>query len=310
MNSKVHDKKILILVSKVGPKSEYIVSYLRTKLGTAKIDLAEFRELFIDVDGMKAEIFLNGPNNKLSDYGFVYFRGVDENSYSFAGSVALYLDRYEIDYADKTYQNMGPSGDKFTSLLKLSFAGLPILHTVFCMRDIIDKSTGNIIARLGLPMIAKEFVSQHGEGIRVIRNKNDFVTLLTEASQKRIKQFLFQKYIEIDKEYRFLVMGEEVRSVQRMYRDTSKFRLAIDMERKEEFLPVGDFSEEMKNIAVKAAKVLNIQVAGVDLAIEKGTGKIFLFEVNRGPGFTYDTKISPEIPELARFISRKVKNML
>lgn len=300
-------KKALLLVGKSGPKNEYLITYLKDKLGKENVDLAEIPDLFLDVDGMKAEIFVGDRNIKLSDYNFVYFRGVDETSYSLAGSVALFLENRGIEYADKTYQNMGPSGDKFTSLLKMSFSGLPVIHSVFCMRDAIEKNIDNIIARLGLPLVAKEFVSQHGTGIRTIREKKDFTKLLDEASEKKIKQFMFQKFIEIDKEYRFLVMGDAVRSVQRMYRDTTKFELSIDMERAEEFLPVSHFPEEMLKTAVKAAGALNLQIAGVDLAVEKGTGKMFLFEVNRGPGFTYDTKISPEIPELAKFIGEKIK---
>jgi glutathione synthase/RimK-type ligase-like ATP-grasp enzyme len=300
-------KKALLLVGKSGPKNEFLISFLKEKLGDSKVELAQISDLFLEINAMVADIFIKTPENKLSDFSFVYFRGVDESSYSFAGSIALYLENKGIDYADKTYQNMGPSGDKFTSLLRMSFSDLPVIHSVFCMKGIIDANIDNIIDRLGLPLIAKEFVSQHGAGIRTIRSKEDFDRLLEEASEKGAKQFLFQKYIKIDKEYRFLVMGDKVRSVQRMYRDTSKFALSIDMERQEEFLPLSDFPEEMKYIAVKAAKVLNIQVAGVDLAVEAGTGKVFLFEVNRGPGFTYDTKISPEVPELAKFFGEKIE---
>ena len=299
--------KALLLVSKIGTKNKFLVKYLRSELGTETVDVALFSELFFDVDGMNANIYLKDEVTKLSDYSFVYFRGVSENYYSIAGSVALYLNHADIDYADKIYQNLGSAGDKFTALLRLAFSGLPVIHTVFCMHDSVGKNIDKIIKRVGLPLIAKEFVSQHGVGIRSVKSVADFEKLGKEVSVNGGKQFMFQKFIAIDKEYRFLVMGDRVRSVQRMYRDTSEYRLKIDMKRTEEFLPLSDFSEEMKFIAVKAAKVLNLQVAGVDLAVEKGTEKVFLFEVNRGPGFTYDTKISPEIPELTKFIEEKLK---
>lgn len=300
-------KKVLLLVSKFGPKNRFMVEYLRTKLGEDRVDIALFSDLFFEVNRMEAEITFANSKKKLSDYSFVYFRGVSEGFYSIAGSTALCLNRLNIDYADRIYQNLGSAGDKFTSLLRMSFSDLPVIHTIFCLRDLIEKNTDFITGKLGLPLIAKEFVSQHGSGIRTIKEKSDFAKLLNEAAKKGTKQFMFQKFIQIDKEYRFLVMGDRVRSVQRMYRDTSKYELSIDFKREEEFHPVSDFSEEMQFIAVKAAKVLNLQVAGVDLAIERGTGDVYLFEVNRGPGFTYDTKVSPEIPELAKFIEEKLK---
>lgn len=299
-------KKVLMLVSKFGPKNRFMVNYLRNKLGEGNVDIALFSDLFFNVNRMDADVTIKGVK-KISDYGFVYFRGVSEGFYSIAGSTALCLNRMDIDYADKIYQNLGSAGDKFTSLLRMAFSDLPVIHSVFCLRDLIEENSEFIIDQLGLPIIAKEFVSQHGSGIRSIRDRSDFAKLLSEAAKKGTKQFMFQKFVEIDKEYRFLVMGDKVRSVQRMYRDTSKYELSIDFKKEEEFHPVSDFPEEMQFIAVKAAKVLNLQVAGVDLAIEKGTGNVYLFEVNRGPGFTYDTKVSPEIPELAKFIGEKLE---
>jgi D-alanine-D-alanine ligase-like ATP-grasp enzyme len=50
---------------------------------------------------------------------------------------------------------------------------------------------------------------------------------------------------------------------------------------------------------------LNIQVAGVDVAIEKVTGKAYIFEVNRGPGFNYDKTVSPEITEVSDYINKE-----
>ena len=60
--------------------------------------------------------------------------------------------------------------------------------------------------------------------------------------------------------------------------------------------------EDIAKVAVRAAQVLNLQVAGVDIGIEEKTQKVFLIEVNRGPGVTYDTSVSPELSEIAKFL--------
>lgn len=298
-------KKVLILTSKAGFKIKYLASYLKTHLD-ADVRLATLSELVFDINGIEPIAFLDSRDDKLSDYDFVLFRGVTNKDYSVACSTALMLEHFKIDYADKIYQNLGSAGDKFTALIRLSFAGLPVIHSIFSLREVLGKNVAYVTANLGLPLVAKEYLLQHGAGIRTIRDSHDFEKLLVKTGESR-KQFIFQKFIEIDKEYRFLVMGNKVRSVQRMYRDTSKFELVIDWNRKEEFFPVTDFPDKMINTALKAAKVLNLQVAGVDIALEKGTGKVFVFEVNRGPGFTYE-KYSPEIPALAKFIDEKVRN--
>lgn len=305
---RLHYKKILFLVSKIGPGNKLIISYLQKKLQQDEVLLARFSDLYFEVKGKNVAVDVGETGRKLSDFDFLFFRGVSQESLSIAGSVAVYLDSLGIDYADKTYGDLGPAGDKFTSFLRLSLTGLPTLQTVFCLRNIIGKNAEKIVSTLSLPIIAKDFALQHGKGIRVIRSIGDFKKLLDEKGEKSEKQFIFQKYIKIDSEYRFLVMGEKVRSVQKMYRDTSEFELKIDWNRKEEFLPVESFPPEMQKLAVEAAKTLNIQLAGVDLAIEKDTGKVWIFEVNRGPGFTYDVNISPEIPALADYLREKVNS--
>ncbi|MFH1863713.1 MAG: hypothetical protein ABIJ85_02235, partial [bacterium] len=78
---------------------------------------------------------------------------------------------------------------------------------------------------------------------------------------------------------------------------------------KELFLPVGKLPAEMEKIAVDGAKALNLQIAGVDIAVEEKTGNLFLIEINRGPGFTYDTKLSPEMDELAKYMGNECKGV-
>jgi D-alanine-D-alanine ligase-like ATP-grasp enzyme len=61
----------------------------------------------------------------------------------------------------------------------------------------------------------------------------------------------------------------------------------------------------LEEIAVKGSNALNVQIAGVDIATDKNTGEYYLIEINRGPGFTYDTTISPEMDQLAKYLKRE-----
>jgi D-alanine-D-alanine ligase-like ATP-grasp enzyme len=51
-----------------------------------------------------------------------------------------------------------------------------------------------------------------------------------------------------------------------------------------------------------------LQIAGVDIAEDQNTGKYYLIEVNRGPGFTYDTEVSPEMDQIAKFLKEEAEN--
>ena len=55
-------------------------------------------------------------------------------------------------------------------------------------------------------------------------------------------------------------------------------------------------------MAIGAAKVLDIQIAGVDVLLNQNN-EWQLLEVNRGPAFTQDANISPEMGEVANYLS-------
>jgi len=74
----------------------------------------------------------------------------------------------------------------------------------------------------------------------------------------------------------------------------------------EEYVDAEKMPREMKEIAIKAAKVLDIQIAGVDILTDT-QGKRWLLEANRGPGLTYDLQVSPELDSLASFFTRELK---
>ncbi len=298
---------LLILIDKTGKSSKYMTDYLNESLNkeSIKTTLAKFSDLVFETDGENIKVFVKDINIK--DFDLVYIRRADHSLFSLAGTLALCLDHFEIKYFDTRFRDIGAAGDKFTSQVTLLLAGLPTIPTFFCWRDEVPQLKQRIISKFGYPIVAKEFATQHGKGVYVIRDEKDFDNLLLRKREDRKENFLFQKFIPIEREYRLLVMGDKVTVAQKMHRDTSKFALSIDWEAEEVFTNVGEIPQAAQDIAVKAAKSLNIEIAGVDIAFEKETGKIWLLEVNRGPGFTFDVNKSPEIPELAKFFKEELK---
>lgn len=292
-------KKILVLFDKIGPKAEL----LGKELGATT---ACFTDLLFDIENNNFQVFVGGID--ISTFGLVYIRRADHSHFTLAGSLARCLDKLGIPYFDKSFSEIGASGDKLTSYLKLSIAGIPVPHTIFCMGKSVINYEDYIISKIGFPIIAKELVGQHMTGIYSISNKEQFCQLPQKIGERgRVAKYLFQKYIPLENEYRLLVLGDEVKVIHtKVPRDYSLLKLNYsNLNQHEEYLNIESITPDVREIAVNAAKCLNIQIAGVDLAVEEGTGKVFVFEVNRGPGFTYDKSISPEIDELAKFFKKE-----
>jgi len=293
-------KKALILFDKIGFKAEI----LEKETGA---QVAVFTDLLFDVNGKNLRVLVKGVD--ISDFGLIYIRRADHSHFSLAASLARCLDKLGVKYFDRSFSEIGASGDKLTSYLKLSVAGIPVPHTIFCMGASVKRYEDYIIDELGFPVVAKELEAQRMMGVYSISNKKQFDELPKKIGKNnRTAKYLFQKYIPLESEYRLLVLGDEVKIVHtKVPRDYTQLKLNYsNMNQFEEYLKVNSISPEMQEVAVKAAKCLNIQIAGVDLAIEKETGKPFVFEVNRGPGFNYDMEKSSEIKEVSEFIKREL----
>ena len=300
-------KWLLILTGKVSKKREKLCQYLNQSLsGQAKVVLGLFSDLIFEVDGKDIKVKLGSQD--ITNFDLIYFRGVGSDFLTLAGNLAICLKHFGIEYIDTTFAQIGPFGSKMTSLLKLSLAGLPVIPSFYCQQDKIKKQVGYLVAKFGFPMVAKELSKQQGRGVFLLKERADFDFL------KRVDpedQFMFQKFYPNEEEYRLLVLGGEVAVWERKIRtDPKEFRSNVALGAREEFLNLERVPEEMKQMAVKAAKVLNYQIAGVDIMVDSQTGKKWLLEVNRGPGFTYDPKDSPELPAVASFFAAKLDLLL
>jgi len=298
-------QKILILVDKIGPKKELFTQYIAERLGeNAHITLARFSDLFFIIDDKNTEVKINDID--ITEYDLVYFRRAGDQFSGVASSLGVFLKDKGVNFIDKSWAEVGPIGSKFTALLKLSLKHLPIIKSVYVYREAILENREKIIKELGLPLIAKELSTQRGKGIHKISTKKDFEKLPMTDSRGGVNQYLFQKFIELKDEYRLLVLGDRVGVWEKKIVTTEgEFRHNVSLGATEEFLKIKDIPKRLEKIAVDGAKALNVQIAGVDIAPDKITGEYYLIEINRGPGFTYDPSISPEMDELAKYLGEE-----
>lgn len=295
-------KELLILVDKAGKKKKNLVSYLGQNLGgKAKVTLGRFSDLIFEIERKNVRVRLDGRN--IADFDLIYFRRAGSDLLSLAGSLAICLDYLKIEYIDSAFCKIGPAGSKLTSLIKLSLAGLPVMPSFFCRRDKIEDQIEYIVSKFGFPLVAKDLSRQRGKGVFLLKKREDFDFLKKVAPKD---QFLFQKFYSNEEEYRLVVLGDKAAVYYRKIRKNSKeFRSNTALGAEEEFLDVKQAPKQMKQIAVKAAKVLGLEITGVDILIDSRTGKRWLLEANRSPGFT-EPPLSPELSALASFFATKL----
>ena len=181
---------------------------------------------------------------------------------------------YLFDYM-KNQENL--SSNNFSSLHDRDVIGL--------QKNIASKDSDN--SQFNFPVIIKG--SSGDRGTRVFKADNleeleELVRNLRKSETEEGKRYMLQEYIENDGDYRILVLGKKVLGVmKRSSQSKDEFKNNYSVGGKVE---VADLPEEIKQLAVKAAEVCGLWVAGVDVAFRNfDKSRPVIWEVNKGPQF-------------------------
>lgn len=292
-------KKVLVLVDTVSSNKKKLVRFLNANSShNYRAYLCSFSDLFFEIKTGKVKI--KAKNMDLSNFNLVFVRRAGKYV-RFMGAITKYLDYKKVNFVDPAFREIGMSMDKASSAVRLAIKKVKVPDSYFCFKTSVIKNRQRIVKGLGFPIIAKAVFSQRNQNIYILKTYEDFNKLLKKSN----KEFIFQKFINIDHEYRLLVMGKRVCVLeQKSKRNYKKLKVEYqDINEPSVFLKLNSVCNEINKMAIKATRTLNLDIAGVDLAVEKDTNKKYLIEVNKGPGIVPDVKTSPELKAFSDYLN-------
>jgi len=205
-------------------------------------------------------------------------------------------------------------------LMKTIFSNLElpqVNYLVFQNQDLNDKKVQNklideILKKLNLPVFVKPSNSGSSLGISKVINESEILQALEKASKIDprivIEEGLEVREIECGIIGNSKILTSELGEVNyesdwydydSKYHSNNKIIIPAEIDSK--------ISEEIKEIAIKSCKALNIfGFARVDFFIEKSSNKILLNEINTIPGFTN----SSMFPMLWRASGLKIEQLV
>lgn len=301
----IKKKKLLLLVDRLFKIHMSLASAIEKADPTISVTLREISDIDVLIENNNVRISIEGE--EIKNFDLVFFRRIGD--LHIVGSVIVYLDKMGVPFIDEGLRKTAVRMDKLTSLVRCVFAGIETIPTYYCHFKHIDKNIKILGGKFGYPIIAKKIHEHFLRGVYVIKNEGDIKLLKQNAKNNKNKRFIFQPFISIKDEYRLLVLGDKVKSINtRPTRNFKKLKVDyLDQNEYEVYLRNASIPKEIRDLAVRSAKVLDLQIAGVDICIEEKTGRIYVLEVNRGPAFNYDTKMSPEVPEVVKYIVWRLK---
>ncbi|CAN5649237.1 hypothetical protein BH23PAT1_BH23PAT1_3440 [soil metagenome] len=245
----------------------------------------------------------------VSSYSYVYFKSRSKNA-EFASALAGYLNFHSVPFSDIEVGLSG-STSKLTEYMKLASHGLSVPRTICAKPKELLKNYKYTKTSLGLPLVLKEISSDRGKNNYIVSNKKEYQSILADCPAEHI--YLAQEHIPNEGFYRVQIFGKEVGlSVWRspeFHTDKLKKHLNKPFNGANvSMVPVGELPTEVQNLAVRAAVLMNRQVAGLDILQDKHTKEWYILEVNNAPQIRKGHFVEENAKAFARFIDKELSS--
>ena len=228
----------------------------------------------------------------MKDFDGWYFRSVG-TELEWSKLLQLYAKKHKIPVVDEYLMTEGPLR-RYKSIMswQLLEAGVKYPKSAY-VESVSDLKKE--INNWKFPAIVK--LSQggrHGMGTFWIREMEDIEKLehVLELRKEKAKEtgkkapifrgFLIQEYIKNDGDYRVMTVG--YKCIGGFKRQAKEEKLILNKSQGNS-VAVADLPAEVIEIAEKAAKVLEVEVAGTDIIRNLETGELYIVEVNEAPQF-------------------------
>ncbi|QDU68040.1 Ribosomal protein S6 modification protein [Planctomycetes bacterium Pla86] len=239
-----------------------------------KVTVLNTLRFSIDLDKGRPALYYKGKS--LSTYDAIIPRIGASITY-FGTAVIRQFEQMEV-FCVNGAAGISNSRDKLRSLQILSRhdIGIPATEFVKNRADVLPA-----IERVGgAPVIIKLLEGTQGVGV-ILADSEKVAEAIIETLQSTRQNVLIQKFVSESKgkDIRAFVIGDRVVAAMRRVAQGSEFRSNVHRGGRTELV---DLEPAYAEAAVRAAQIMNLQVAGVDM-LESSTGPQIM-EVNSSPG--------------------------
>ncbi|MBU1088415.1 ATP-grasp domain-containing protein [Patescibacteria group bacterium] len=272
-----------------------------------RLDLVSYNRIVFDSEN--GEVMIRGDLSdkkawkSVRDYDVLFFRTtgkhweeVDLIINSIKGDDVVVVDPLvrhgKPSYACKAYQ-----------MLALKQAGIEVPRSLYGSLQYLRRKAKEVFE---FPLIIKGSGGDRGTRVFKADNQvelNELVSKLRVSEIREGRRYMAQEYIENDGDYRVIVLGDKVLGV--MKRNCSKKGEFRNNYSAGGVVELADLPDNIKDLAVKAARACGLLVAGVDVAFrDYDKSKPVIWEVNKGPQFSGFMKATGiDVPrEIVKFL--------
>ncbi len=258
-----------------------------------KLTKGSFKKLEIIFKDGEISVLHDGIS--LKDFSFIWLCS-SWQSRDLAYAIELFLKKNKIPC---TRVEKGTS--KLTDHMIFGLEDVPSPDLVFIDIANIKNNLSQVEKVCGFPLLIKDIKGSRGLDSELVLNKQDLLQKLKLLPKH--KKYFFQKYIPNKYDWGVMVSNGKVVSGEKSYPCKGEFRNNACNGAREVFVDSKDIPQEIKNIAIKVSKKLNLSWSRTDIVIDKKTKKPYVMEINRFPGITSKTS---EVQGAYDFLSSQI----
>lgn len=238
-----------------------------------QLDLVAYKQVSFETE--TGEVLIGGE--KMKDYDVYFFRNT-KNYWEEVNLITSQLNESKIIIDPMVKDGRPSDACKAHQMLALSQAGLPVPKSIYGSLNYLEKEA---VKSFEFPLIIKGSRGDRRRQVFKIYGNEDFRIKMEELKlieKNRENKYMLQEYIINTEDFRVMVLGDKVLGVMRR-------AIGENPKLKNNFEKT-DLPQEIKDLAIEAAKVCGIMIAGVDVVFrDNDFKKPLFFEVNKTPNY-------------------------
>jgi len=277
-------KRILILINQRTSEADRNWYFFHDKVTESigadtnvEVTMGDMSQLSLELSAHDSKVYDQEAGWSLGDFDLVVFRFI-RREHAVAGACALFLQRHNIPYIDTQIKALPYS--KFIAQAIRQNDGMTGIPSFYAKPAIVRRTIVEDTLPFAYPVIIKDNNGRKGRLNFIAYNKDEALKILDENEEV---EFILQAFIPNEGDYRILVIGGEPKLA--IYRQAAGESHLNNTSQggSSQVVPVESIAENVMADVVRAAKLENLQIAGVDLMFDSVTGQHYILEVNSSP---------------------------
>ncbi|HSX36396.1 MAG TPA: RimK/LysX family protein [Patescibacteria group bacterium] len=312
--------KFVVDVTKMGIRRHVRVLVLETKAlssmpdflhgvseqlqGAFDFKTAVYEDLEFRVGGNQQTNVRLLSGEDIADFDLVFFKTRNKKLH-IAAAAALYLEKRGVPFVDRAVGHV-PATDKLQQYVRLENSDIAVPQSIYAAPQHLPAKFDELRTELGMPFILKDLFGAKGTHNYLVDGEASFVEACKTTEQAGVA-LIAQRFIANDGDFRILVMDKsaEIIILRRAQEGTHLNNTSTGGNAAlvgHDALP----SEVYQN-AIRAAQLLELDIAGVDMVQEKHSGLWYCLEVNEAPQISTGVFVAEKQAAFAAHLARTAR---